>query len=135
MEVYTRHIPLPLLNGLMNRPGFEPNFLRMDLCCEVRLGLMALGRVFGIRFSICFRSSVRLVEFDSGGVQVEGLQYVGRLVVRGWFLKWNCFFIVCVSWLGNFRTRWCVEARDVGTNLRPKARPKSRPKYFSLNGG
>ena len=28
------------------------------------------------------RGTVELVEFGSGGVQVEGLQYVGRLVVR-----------------------------------------------------
>ena len=34
----TTHISLPLLNGLMTRPRFEPNFLRMNLCCEVRLG-------------------------------------------------------------------------------------------------
>ena len=58
------------------------------------------------------------MEFGSGGIQVEGLQYVGRLVVRGWFLKWNCFFIVWVRWLANFRTRWCVEARGVGTKSR-----------------
>ena len=29
------------------------------------------------------RNSVRLVEFGSGEFQVEGLQYVGHLVVRG----------------------------------------------------
>ena len=57
----------------------------------------------GIRFWVCSRNSVRLVEFGSGGVQVEGLQYVGRLLVRGWFLKWNCFFIVWVRWLADFR--------------------------------
>ena len=75
----------------------------------------------GIRFWVCLWNSVRMVEFGSGGVQVEGLQYVGRLLVRGWFLKWNCFFIVWVRWLADFRMRWCVEARGVGTNLRPKA--------------
>ena len=53
------------------------------------------------------------------GVQVEGLQYLGRLVVRCWFLKWNCFFIVSVTRLANFRTRWYVEA-SVETKLRPK---------------
>ena len=45
-----RHIPLPLSNGLMTRSGFEPNFLRVDLCCEVRLGLVALGGGLGVRF-------------------------------------------------------------------------------------
>ena len=34
----------------------------------------------GIRFLVCSRNSVRLVEFGSGSVQVEGLQYVGHLV-------------------------------------------------------
>ena len=38
-------IPLPLLNGLINRSGFEPN-----LCCEVRLGLVAYGGGVGIIF-------------------------------------------------------------------------------------
>ena len=116
-----RHIPLTLLNGLMTRSGFKPIFLRVDFFCEVRLGLVACGRELGIRFWVCSSNSVRLVEFGSGGVQVEGLQYVGRLLVRGWFLKWNCFFIVWVRWLADFRMRWCVEARGVGTNLRPKA--------------
>ena len=60
------------------------------------------------------------MEFGSGGAQVEGLLYVGCLVVRGWFLKWNCFFIVLMRRLADFRTRWCVEAGDVGTKLRPK---------------
>ena len=32
-----KHIPL---NGLMTRSGFEPNFLRVDLCCEVIFGLV-----------------------------------------------------------------------------------------------
>ena len=60
------------------------------------------------------------MEFGSGVIQVESLQYVGRLVIRGWFLKWNCFFIVWVRRLPNFRTRWCVEAGGVGTKFRPK---------------
>ena len=60
------------------------------------------------------------MEFGSGVIQVESLQYVGRLVIRGWFLKWNCFFIVWVRRLSNFRTRWCVEAGGVGTKFRPK---------------
>ena len=75
----------------------------------------------GIKFWVCSRNSDRLVEFGSGGVQVEGLQYVGRLVVRSWFLKWNCFFMVWVRRFADFRTRWCVEAGGVGTKLRPKA--------------
>ena len=116
-----RHIPLPLSNDLMTRCGFEPNFLRVNLCYEVRLGLAARGGGLGIRFWACSRNSVRLVEFGSGGVQVEGLQYVGRLVVRSCFLKWNCFFMVWVRQFADFRTRWCVEAECVGTKLRPKA--------------
>ena len=75
----------------------------------------------GIRFWVCSRNSVRLVELGSGSVQVEGLQYVGHLVARGWFLKWNCFFIVWVRGLADFRTRWCVEVVAVGTKLRSKA--------------
>ena len=71
----------------MTRSGFEPNFLRVDLCCEVRLGLVTYAEGLGVRFWVCSRSSVRLVEFGSGSVQVEGLKYVARLVVRGWFLK------------------------------------------------
>ena len=74
-----------------------------------------------IRFWVGSRNSVRLVEFGSGGVQVEGLQYVGRLVVRGWFLMWNCFFMVWVRQFDDFRTRWCVEVGGVGTKLRPRA--------------
>ena len=115
-----RQIPLPLLNGFIIRSGFEPNFLRMDLCCKVRLDLVASGGGLGIRCWACLRNSVRLVEFGSGGAQVEGLLYVGCLVVRGWFLKRNCFFIVLMRRLADFRTRWCVEAGDVGTKLRPK---------------
>ena len=61
------------------------------------------------------------MEFGSGGVQVEGLQYIERLMVRGWFLKWNCFFIVWVRRLFEYRTRSCVEARGVVTKLRHKA--------------
>ena len=57
----------------------------------------------------------------SGGAQVEDLQYVGRLLVREWFLKWNCFFMVWVRRFANFRTRWGVEPGGVGTKLRPKA--------------
>ena len=115
-----RHTPLPLSNGLMSRSRFETNFLRVDLCCEVRSGLVAHGGGLWIRFWVCSSNSVSLVEFGSGAVQVTGLQYVRRLVVRGWFLKWNCFFIVCVRRLADFRTRWRVEAGSVGTKFRPK---------------
>ena len=66
-----RHIPLPLLNGLITRSGFEPSFLRMDLYCEVRLGLVTCGGWFGIRFWVCLRNSVSLVEFGSEGIQVQ----------------------------------------------------------------
>ena len=76
------HIPFSLSNVFMTRYGFEPNFLRVDLCCEIRLGLEAHGRGLEIRFWVCSRKSVKLVEFGSVGVQVEGLQYVGSLVVR-----------------------------------------------------
>ena len=53
----------------------------MDLFCEVRLDLVARGGGLGIRFWVCSRNTVKLVEFGSGNVQVEGLQYVGCL---GW---------------------------------------------------
>ena len=48
---------------------------------------MARGGGLGIRFWLCSRNIVRLVKFGAEGVQEEGLQYVGHLVVRGWFLK------------------------------------------------
>ena len=115
-----RHMQLPLSNGLMTRCGFERNILRVDLCCEVRMGLLTLGGGLGIRFWVCSWSSVNLVEFGSGVIQVEGLQYAGRLVVRGWFLKWNCFFIFWVRRLVDFRMGWCVEAWGVGTKFRSK---------------
>ena len=77
----------------------------MDLCCGVRLGLVTCGGGLEIRFLVCSRNIVRLGEFGSKSVQLGGLQYVGRLVVRFWFLKWNYFFIVWVRQLANFRTR------------------------------
>ena len=85
-----RHIPLPLSKGLMAKSGLEPSFLRVG------------------------------VEFGSGAIQVKGLQYVGHLKIRGWFLKWNCFLIVWVRKVTNFCMRWSVEAESVGTRLRPK---------------
>ena len=51
---------------------------------------------------------------------MEGLQYVRRLVIRGWFLKWNYIFMVWARRVANFKTRWCVGAIGVGTKLRPK---------------
>ena len=43
-----RHILLPLSKDLMDKSGLEPSFLRVDLCCEVRLDLVVcwgwLGR-------------------------------------------------------------------------------------------
>ena len=77
------HIPLSLWNGLITRSGLEPNFLRIGLCCEVKLGLATCGGGMGEKVWVCSRNSIRLVEFGSGGIQVEGLQYVERLVVRG----------------------------------------------------
>ena len=41
------HIPLTLLNRLMTRSRFEPNFLRVDLCCDIRLGLATCGGGLG----------------------------------------------------------------------------------------
>ena len=53
---------------------------------------------------------------------MEGLQYTGRLVIRGRFLKWNYFFMVWVRQLADFKMRWCVQVSRVGTKLRPKVR-------------
>ena len=35
-----RHISLVLSNGLITKSGLEPSFLRVNLCCEMRLGLL-----------------------------------------------------------------------------------------------
>ena len=82
--MFIRHTSLPLSNGLMTRSELEPTFLRMDLCYEVRLDLVTCGEELAIRFWVCLRKSVKFVKFGSGGIQVEGLQYVGSLVVRDW---------------------------------------------------
>ena len=66
-----RHIPLPLLNDLMTRSGLDPNFLRVDLCYEVRLGLVTCGGRVGRGFWVCSRNNVRLVEFGPEGIQGE----------------------------------------------------------------
>ena len=34
------HISLPLSKGLITKSGLEPCFGRVDLCCEVSLGLV-----------------------------------------------------------------------------------------------
>ena len=57
-------------------------------------------------FWVCSRNSVKVEESGSGSAQVEGLQYVVHLVVRSWFPKWNCFFMVWVRQFADFRTRW-----------------------------
>ena len=80
-----RHIPLPLSNGLITISGLEPSFFRADLCFEVRLGLAIRGGGLGREFWVCSRNIVRFVEFFSGGIQVEGFQYVGRLVTKAGF--------------------------------------------------
>ena len=48
------------------------------------------------------------LEVGSVGVQVEGLQYVGRLVVRDWFLKWNslCLCLSSPSLVANRMFPW-----------------------------
>ena len=116
MGVSMRHIPLPLSNGLMTRSGLEPRFLRVNLCSEVRLGLVTCWGRLRRWFWVCSRNSVRLGESGSGGIQVEDLQYVGHLVVSSWFLKWNCFFMVWMRRVADFCMRWCVEAGGVGTS-------------------
>ena len=52
---------------------------------------------------------------------MEGLQYPGRLVVRDWFLKWNCFFIAWITRVAKFWMMCCVEAEGVGITLISKA--------------
>lgn len=85
-------------NGFMTRLGLELNILRVDLCCEMRLGFVTCGGRLGRRFWVCLSNSIRLVKFGT----VEGLQYVGHLVVRGSCLRWNCFFIVWLRLVVDF---------------------------------
>ena len=68
-----RHIPLPLPNGLITKSVLEPSFLRVDISCKERLGLAIRDGGFGGGFWVCLRNSVRLMEFGSGVIQVEGL--------------------------------------------------------------
>ena len=35
-----KHILLPLQKSLMTKSGLEPSLFRVDLCCEVNLGLV-----------------------------------------------------------------------------------------------
>ena len=77
-----RHITFPLSNDLMTRSGLQPNFLTVELCWEMRLRLVTCGEKVGRGFLVCSKNRVRLVEFGSGGTQLEGLQYVERLEVR-----------------------------------------------------
>ena len=108
-----RHIPLPLPNGLMSSG--------LMVCFELRLGLVTYWGRLWRWFLVCSRNSVKLAEFGLGGIQVEGFQYVGRLVVNSWFLKWNFFFMVWMRWVAHFHTRLCVKDGGVGTKLKPRA--------------
>ena len=58
-----RYIPLPSSNGLMTRSQLEPNFVRVDHCCEVRLDLLTCVGKIGRGFWVCSRKGVKLVEF------------------------------------------------------------------------
>ena len=50
-----RHMPLPLSSSLMIRSGFEPNFLMVDLCCEVKLSLVTCGGGVGNKLLCLFK--------------------------------------------------------------------------------
>ena len=115
------HIPLPLSKGLITKSALEPRFGRVDLCCEVSFGFVLSREWLEREPWICSRKNDKLAEFGSGGTQVEGLQYVGRLIVRRWSLKWNCFFIVQVSWVADIWMMWFVGAEGIGKCSRPKA--------------
>ena len=54
----------------MTRSGVEPRFLRVDLCFELRLGLVTYWGRLGRWFLVCLRSSVRFAQFDSREMQV-----------------------------------------------------------------
>ena len=61
-----RHILLPLSNGLMNRSGLEPLFLRVDFCFKVRFGLVTGGGGLKRMFSVFLRNSIRLWSLVQG---------------------------------------------------------------------
>ena len=79
-----------------------------------------MGGIQGAVESVCCVGCMRGV-FQGVHKWRVGLQYVRRLLVRDWFLKWNCFFMVWARRFADFRTRWGVEAGGVGTKLRLKA--------------
>ena len=60
------YIPLLLSNGLITGSGLESSYLRVDICCEVRLGLLTRGGGLGRSFWVYLRSYVRFVEFGVG---------------------------------------------------------------------
>ena len=65
-----RQIPLPLSNGFMKRSELELNFLRVNLFCKVRLGLVTCGGGLKRRFLVFSRNIIRfwsLVQVVSRG--------------------------------------------------------------------
>ena len=119
-EIWDKNISNEEYEKLRNSLFKIKNWIKLFLKIAPLRHVETCRRRLGRGFWVCLRSIVRSVEFGSGGIQVEGLQYVERLVVRGWFLKQNCFFIVEMRQLANFWTRWCVEAGHIGTKLWPK---------------
>ena len=61
-----KHISLLLSNGLITGSGLESSYLRVDLRCEVRLGLLTRGGGLGRSFQVYLRNYVRFVEFGVG---------------------------------------------------------------------
>ena len=91
---------------------------------------MARRGAFGIRFWVCLRNNVRLVEFGSGNVQVEVLHYMyrgfsGERLVS--VMKW--FF----HSLGEAVSRFQDEVVCGGQGCWDKV--ETLGKYLSLNGG
>ena len=81
-----------LFDCLITRSGLKPRFLRVDLCSEVRLGLVTCWGRLGRWFLVCLRNSVRLVEFGSGGIQVEGLHICGAFSCKWLVSEMELFF-------------------------------------------
>ena len=71
------HIPLPLWNGLITRSGLEPNFLRIGLCCEVKLGLATCGGGMGEKVLGLFEE-----QYQVGRVWFRGHPSGGLAVCR-----------------------------------------------------